>query len=148
MTTATLPQSAHASSTDVHGASYQAFQMLHWGFVAVPLLAGIDKFFNLMTQWDRYLSPAFAKLSPFAPRTTMTVVGVIEIVAALFVAVRPKIGSYVVAAWMAGTMLNLLLLGRGYDIALRDLGLCVGALALGRLSELHDHSASFATRTS
>lgn len=141
MTTATLQQSVHAPITDVHGASYQAFQMLHWAFVAVPLLAGIDKLFNLMTQWDHYLSPAFTKLSPFNPSTTMSVVGVIEIIAAMIVAVRPKIGAYVVAAWLGAIIINLLLLGHSYDIALRDLGLCVGALALSRLSEVHDHSA-------
>jgi hypothetical protein len=129
-----------AARADLREPSYQAFQILHWGFVAAPLLAGFDKFFNLLTRWEDYLSPVFAKLSPLSPRATMTTVGAIEMVAALLVAVRPRIGAYVVAAWLAGIILNLLLLGHGYDIALRDFGLFLGALALGRLSQLHDRA--------
>jgi len=123
---------------DVHEPSYQAFQILHWAFVAAPFIAGLDKFFNMLTNWERYLSPTFAKLSPFSPVGTMVCVGVVEMVAAVLVAIRPRIGAYVVAAWLVGIMLNLVLLGHGYDIALRDLGLFLGALALGRLSLLHD----------
>jgi hypothetical protein len=123
---------------DVHDPSYQAFQVLHWGFVAAPLLAGLDKFFDLLAHWEGYLSPAFARLSPLSPHATMRAVGIVEVLAAVLVAVRPRIGAYVVAAWLAGIMLNLLLLGHGYDIALRDLGLFLAALALGRLSALHD----------
>lgn len=118
---------------------YQAFEILHWGFVAAPLLAGADKFTNLLTHWENYLAPAIAHLSPLAPRATMQVVGVIEIVAALLVAIRPRLGAYVVAAWLCGIILNLLLLGNYYDVALRDLGLALGALALGRLSESYGH---------
>lgn len=129
-----------AARADLREPSYQAFQILHWGFVAAPLLAGFDKFFNLLTRWEDYLSPVFAKLSPLSPHATMMTVGAIEMVAALIVAIKPRIGSYVVAAWLAGIILNLLLLGHGYDIALRDFGLLLGALALGRLSELHDRS--------
>ena len=124
--------------TDIHEPSYQAFQILHWGFVAAPFLAGLDKFFNLLAQWDGYLSPTFARLSPLSAQATMRTVGVIEMVAAVLVAVRPRLGAYVVAAWLGGIMLNLLLLGHGYDVALRDLGLFLGALALGRLSETYD----------
>lgn len=126
------------SVSDVHDPSYQAFQILHWGFVAAPALAGADKFLNLLTNWEAYLSPTFARLSPLSAHATMQVVGAVEIVAALLVAIRPRIGAYVVAAWLAGIILNLLLLGRGYDIALRDFGLALGAIALGRLSEVHD----------
>jgi hypothetical protein len=139
MQIATHPdQAGTAAPADRHEPSRQAFFMLHWGFVAAPFLAGIDKFFNLLTRWESYLAPALAKLSPLSPSSTMMVVGVIEMLAALIVAVRPRIGAYVVAAWLAGIILNLLLLGHGYDIALRDFGLFLGALALGRLSELHD----------
>jgi hypothetical protein len=129
---------------DIHEPSYQAFQILHWGFVAAPFLAGLDKFFNLLTQWEGYLSPAFARLSPLSAHATMRAVGVVEIVAAVVVAVRPRLGAYVVAAWLVGIMLNLLLLGHGYDVALRDLGLFLGALALGRLSEIYDKPAKTA----
>ena len=137
-------QSAIATRTDLHEPSYQAFQILHWGFVAAPFLAGIDKFFNLLTHWEGYLSPAFAKLSPLSPHATMMSVGVIEMVAAVVVALRPRIGAHVVAAWLVGIILNLVLLGHGYDIALRDFGLFLAALALGRLSELHDRRTSAA----
>jgi hypothetical protein len=136
--TAQSRPSMTVAPTDIHEPSYQAFQILHWGFVAAPFLAGIDKFFNLLTHWEGYLSPAFAKLSPFSPHATMQVVGVVEMIAAVLVAIRPRIGAHVVAAWLFGIILNLVFLGHGYDIALRDLGLLLGALALGRLSVLHD----------
>jgi hypothetical protein len=124
---------------DIRQPAYQAFQILHWGFVAAPVIAGADKFLRQLANWDAYLSPAFAKLSPFSVHRTMMIVGTIEIVAGLLVALRPRIGSYVVAAWLGGIIINLLALGHGYDIALRDLGLCLAALALGRLSDLYDH---------
>ena len=117
---------------------YQAFEILHWGFVAAPVLAGLDKFLGLHANWDVYLAPAFAKLSPFGVHGTMQVVGVVEVVAGVLVAIKPRVGAYVVAAWLVGIMLNLLLLGHFYDVALRDLGLCLAALALGRLSQSYD----------
>jgi hypothetical protein len=132
------------AQVDIRNPSYQAFEILHWGFVVAPFLAGIDKFFNLLTQWQEYLSPAFARLSPLSPHATMAAVGVVEMIAAVLVAARPRIGAYVVAAWLVGIIVNLLLLGHGYDIALRDLGLCLGALSLGRLSELYDHKTDAA----
>jgi len=116
--------------------SLQAFQILHWGFTAAPVIAGTDKFFGLLTNWDQYLAPAIAGLSPLSVRATMMVVGVIEVVAGLLVAIRPKVGAYVVAAWLAGIIVNLLVLGAFFDVALRDFGLLLGALALGRLSTL------------
>ena len=119
---------------------YQAFEILHWGFVAAPVLAGADKFFGLLTNWDVYLAPPFARLSPLSVHGTMQLVGVVEIIAGLVVAIKPRYGAYVVAAWLAGIILNLLLLRNFYDIALRDLGLCLAALALGRLSESYDKS--------
>ncbi|MEO8797841.1 MAG: hypothetical protein ABI551_08150 [Polyangiaceae bacterium] len=121
--------------------TYQAFQILHIGFVAAPVIAGIDKFFGLLTNWDDYLSPTFASLSPLGRHGTMLTVGVIEVIAGLLVAFKPRIGAYVVAAWLVGIMFNFLLLGRGYDIALRDLGLFLGALALARLSTIYDRKA-------
>ena len=117
---------------------YQAYAILHWRFVAAPVLAGLDKFTHWMTNWTEYLSPAFARLSPLTPHHTMLAVGIVEVAAGVLVAVKPRLGAYVVAAWLAGIILNLLLLGRYYDVALRDFGLCLGALALGRLSERYD----------
>jgi hypothetical protein len=118
--------------------SRQAYEVLHWAFVAAPVLAGVDKFFDKLTAWDRYLAPQFASLSPLSRHGTMEVVGVIEIVAALLVAVKPKIGGWVVAAWLGGIIVNLALLGNYWDIALRDLGLGLGAIALARLAVAHE----------
>lgn len=131
---AKLESASLSARADIHEPTYQAFQLLHWGFVAAPVIAGADKFLGLLTNWDAYLAPTLARTSPFSVHGTMSVVGVVEIAAGLVVAVKPRIGAYVVAAWLLGIIVNLMLLGRGYDIALRDFGLLLGALALGRLS--------------
>jgi hypothetical protein len=133
--TATTHEHLEASS---HSPTYQAYQILHWGFVAAPVIAGADKFLQLLTHWDQYLAPALGRISPLGTHGTMLAVGVVEIVAGLVVAVRPRIGAYVVAAWLVGIILDLLLLGSFFDVALRDFGLFLGALALGRLSAAYD----------
>ena len=117
------------------GPAYQAYQILYIGFIVAPLLAGLDKFTHFLTDWDKYLAPVVADLLPFSAHTFMLVVGVVEIGAAILVAVRPQIGAYVVAAWLAAIVINLLLIPGYFDIALRDFGLMLGALALARLSE-------------
>jgi uncharacterized membrane protein YphA (DoxX/SURF4 family) len=119
------------TSSPVH----QAYQLLHVAFIVAPIVAGIDKFFHVLTNWDMYLAPTIARLSPIGGHSLMLVVGVVEVIAGLLVAIKPKIGAYVVAAWLVGIIINLLLAGSFYDVALRDLGLALGALALGRLSE-------------
>jgi hypothetical protein len=111
---------------------------LHVAFVIAPVIAGLDKFLMLLADWSRYLSPTYAALSPFGPMQTMYVVGVVEVVAGLIVAIKPRIGAYVVAAWLALIILNLALLGNYWDIALRDFGLMLGAIALGRLATVHE----------
>jgi len=121
--------------------AYHAYQVLHWGFVAAPIIAGTDKFLNLLTSWDAYLAPAIAQILPISGHAFMLVVGVIEIVAGLVVAVRPRIGAFVVAGWLVGIMLNLIIRGNALDIVLRDFGLCVGALALARLAVVYDRPA-------
>jgi uncharacterized membrane protein YphA (DoxX/SURF4 family) len=121
--------------------AYQAYQILHWGFVAAPIIAGTDKFMHLLTNWDEYLAPAIAQMLPISGHAFMLVVGVIEIVAGLLVAVRPRIGAYVVAGWLVGIMLNLIIRGHALDIVLRDFGLCLGALALARLATTYDRPA-------
>jgi uncharacterized membrane protein YphA (DoxX/SURF4 family) len=118
--------------------SYQAYQILHWGFVAAPVLAGADKFFNLLVNWTQYIAPITLRILPFSGDVFMKIVGVVEIVAGLLVAFKPKIGAYVVAAWLVGIILNLLAVPGFFDVALRDFGLALGALALGRLSQLYD----------
>src|SRR5256885_1365433 len=99
--------------------TFQAYQILHWGFVAAPLLAGVDKFFNLLTDWTMYLWAPLGNLVGGAHRF-MSIVGAIEIVAAFLVAFKPKIGALVVAGWLWGIIINLLLTRGYYDIALRD----------------------------
>ena len=114
--------------------AYQAYLILRTGFVVAPILFGLDKFTNLLTDWTAYLAPAVDRLIPGTAASAMVAVGVIEIVAGLVVAVRPKVGGYLVAAWLAGIIGNLLLLGDRYDVALRDFGLLLAALALARLA--------------
>jgi hypothetical protein len=115
-------------------AANQAFLLLRTVFTAAPILFGLDKFFGLLTNWEGYLAPQLDVLIPGTAHQAMLAVGVVEILAGLLVAVAPRIGGYVVAAWLAGIIVNLLLLGQFYDIALRDFGLLVGALALARLA--------------
>jgi hypothetical protein len=114
--------------------AYQAYLVLRTGFVVAPILFGLDKFTNLLTEWTAYLAPAIDRLVPGSAASAMLAVGVVEIVAGLVVAFRPKIGGYLVAAWLAGIIGNLLLLGDHYDVALRDFGLLLAALALARLA--------------
>jgi hypothetical protein len=114
---------------------YQAFLLLRTVFAVAPILFGLDKFTNVMTDWTVYLAPGFDAIIPGDATTAMYIVGVIEIAAGILVAVAPRIGAYVVAAWLAGIILNLLILPGFYDIALRDFGLLVGALALARLAQ-------------
>jgi hypothetical protein len=113
----------------------QAFRILHVGFVVLPILAGLDKFFEVLVDWDRYQAPFVTDLLPVSGRSVMLAVWVVEIAAGVLVALRPRIGGYVVAAWLWAVIVNLLVAGDHLDIALRDVGLSVGALALARLAE-------------
>jgi hypothetical protein len=122
----------------VRNPEHQAYEILHWGFVAAPVIAGLDKFAGLLANWDAYLAAPIAKLLGGAAHGFMLVVGVIEVAAGLLVAIRPRIGAYVVAGWLGAIIINLLMSGRYFDIALRDFGLMLGALALGRLALVHD----------
>src|SRR5262249_15599819 len=111
----------------------QAYWILYAGFVALPLITGIDKFFDFMTQWDEYLTPLVPQIMHMTSDRFMMIVGVIEIMAALVVAFRPYVGAYIVTLWLYGIIVNLLMTGF-YDIALRDFGLSLAAVALARLS--------------
>jgi hypothetical protein len=115
--------------------AHQAFRILQFAFVAAPILAGVDKFFHLLVNWDQYMPSIVARLSPIDPHTLMLAVGMIEIVAGIGVALKPRIFAYVVAAWFVIIIANLLLIPGYFDIALRDFGLFLGALALARLSQ-------------
>jgi len=122
--------------------AYQAYQILHVAFIVAPILAGVDKFLHLLVDWDQYLAPTVAAFFPVSPHTFMLGVGLVEVIAGLVVAFKPRVGAYIVALWLWGIIGNLLLLPGYFDIALRDFGLSLGALALARLSVRFDHSAS------
>jgi hypothetical protein len=125
-------------------AAHQAFLLLRTVFTVAPVLFGLDKFFGLVTNWEQYLAPQLDVLIPGTAHQAMLAVGVVEILAGLLVAVAPRIGGYLVAAWLAGIIVNLLLLGEFYDVALRDFGLLVGALALARLATAFPRSGRWA----
>ena len=119
----------------------RAFQLLRTVFVIAPIAFGLDKFANYLTDWTIYLAPWINDIVPGDAQQAMYAVGVVEIAAGFLVAVAPRIGAFVVAAWLLGIIVNLLTLGDFYDIALRDFGLLVGALALGLLAEAHHRQA-------
>ena len=114
---------------------YRAFRILQVAFVVAPIVAGLDKFFNLLTNWSDYLCPLAMRVLTTHTHGFMMFVGVVEIIAGIGVFFMPKIFSYVVAIWLLGIIVNLLLTGHYFDIALRDLGLLLGACALGLLSQ-------------
>jgi uncharacterized membrane protein YphA (DoxX/SURF4 family) len=119
-------------------ATYQAYLLLRSAFVVAPILFGLDKFPNLMVRWDQYLAPVLARPLPVAPHQAMYAVGVIEVLAGLLVAFHPRLGAVVVAAWLGGIIVNLLLIPGFYDVALRDFGLLLAAVALQRLATKYD----------
>jgi len=121
-------------ATDTSSGAYQAYQILKFGFTVAPIIAGLDKFFHLLTNWDQYLPAVVNNMLGGHGHQFMMVVGVIEIVAGIGVFLKPKIFAYVVSAWLVLIIVNLLLIPGYFDVALRDLGLALGALALGRLS--------------
>jgi hypothetical protein len=123
--------------------SHQAYVILYIGFIVLPIVAGLDKFIDLLVPWEKYLAPLSTKVVPVAPHTFMMIVGVIEIVAGLIVVVRPQIGAYIVCPWLSAIIVNLLIIPGFYAIALRDFGLSLGAIALGRLS--HEFGSVFRT---
>lgn len=112
----------------------QAFVLLRTVFTIAPIAFGLDKFFNLLTDWPDYLAPWIDRIVPGSGQQAMYIVGVIEIVAGLLVAFAPRWGSLVVVLWLVGIIVDLLSLGKFFDVALRDFGLLVAALALSRLA--------------
>ncbi|HWU22283.1 MAG TPA: hypothetical protein VN088_12205 [Nocardioides sp.] len=133
MSTATTPHATRRP--DLHDTDQQAFLILRTAFTVAPILFGLDKFTNVMTDWSHYLAPWINDLVPGTANQAMYAVGVIEIVAGLVVAVRPRFGGWLVAAWLVGIIIDLLTLGGYADIALRDFGLFLAAVALARLAE-------------
>lgn len=111
-------------------AAEKAASLLRWTYGLVPIVAGADKFMHLLTDWDKYLAPAVAGILPMQPHSFMSIVGIIEIVAGVLVLVKPRIGSLVVALWLVGIALDLLLAGQYYDVAVRDMVMAIGAFSL------------------
>ncbi len=117
---------------------FQAFTLLRIGFTIAPILFGLDKFTHVLVNWDIYLAPRLDRLIPGTARQAMYAVGIIEIVAGLVVAMRPKYGSLLVSIWLVGIITNLLLIPGYYDIALRDFGLLLATITLFRLASFFD----------
>ena len=130
--------SADGTRAGLHDAGFQAFALLRMAFVAAPIAFGLDKFFNVMVDWPIYLAPWVDDIVPGSGQDFMYVVGAIEIVAGLAVLLAPRYGAYLVAAWLGAIIVNLLSASGFYDVALRDFGLLIGALALARLAAAHD----------
>lgn len=133
----------HARTTDfthqlAGNPDAQAFWLLRIGFTVAPILAGVDKFFHLLTNWDQYVAPWIARIVGNA-HNFMLLVGVVEIVAGIGVAIWPRVFGWVVAAWLLGIIINLLTYPGFYDVALRDLGLAIGAASLALLARRHQH---------
>ena len=112
----------------------QAFLVLRTAFTVAPIVFGLDKFANVLTDWPQYLAPWIDGIVPGTAQQAMYLVGVVEIVAGILVALRPRIGGLIVAAWLLGIIINLLTLPGYFDVALRDVGLLAGAVALWRLA--------------
>jgi hypothetical protein len=125
---------AEATAIRVNSPSHQAYQILHMAFTVAPIIAGADKFFHFLANWDLYLAPVVSRTLGISAHTFMLGVGAIEIIAGLLVALTPRIGAWVVGLWLCGIIVNLLFLGMYFDVALRDLGLALSSFALARLS--------------
>ena len=121
--------------------AYGAFLTLRIGFVVLPVVFGLDKFANVLTNWEGYLAPWLVGLLPFSGHTAMLIVGVVEIIAGILIAIKPRYAAYVVAFWLAGIIINLLTYPGFYDVALRDFGLLVAALALAQLARTYDRGS-------
>lgn len=126
-----------ASTTSAHRAERPAYDrvatatnLLKYTYGLVPIIAGLDKFTHLLTDWNKYLAPVVADILPFSPGTFMSMVGIIEIVAGVLVFIKPKIGALIVSLWLVGIALNLLLTGEYFDVAVRDLVMAIGAFTL------------------
>ena len=140
MSTTVLRPAAGRTPSRVSDPRFQAFALLRTAFTVAPILFGLDKFLNWLVDWRTYLAPQIDDLVPGNAHQAMLAVGVIEIVAGLVVGLRPRWGGVLVAAWLAGIVVNLLLLGDHGDVALRDVGLALAALALARLATAEERT--------
>jgi hypothetical protein len=129
---------ASTAPTGLRDARYQAYAMLRLAFTVAPIAFGLDKFLEVMVDWPIYLAPWVNDILPGSGQDVMYLVGGVEIAAGLLVAIAPRYGAYLVAAWLGGIIVNLLTHSGYYDIALRDFGLMIGALSLARLASVYD----------
>lgn len=127
---------------------YQAFMVLQTGLVIVPLIAGMDKYAEILANWPQYLAPGFPRLFGTTAQSIMYVVGIVEVLIAIGVALYPRIFSFVVMGWFGAVVVNLLILGQYYDIVLYNFGLAVAAFALSRLSQLKEEVPVVVSETS
>jgi uncharacterized membrane protein YphA (DoxX/SURF4 family) len=134
---------ATSARADWRDPRYQAYALMRLAFIVAPIAFGLDKFFNVMVDWPQYLAPWINDIAPGTGQEFMYFVGGIEIVAGLSVALKPRYGAYVVAAWLGGIIINLLTYSDYYDIALRDFGLMLAALTLARLASVYDAPLRF-----
>jgi uncharacterized membrane protein YphA (DoxX/SURF4 family) len=130
--------SVSVERANLRDARYQAFMLLRLAFTVAPIAFGLDKFFNVLVDWPIYLAPWINDIAPGSGQDFMYLVGAIEIVAGVLVALKPRYGAYVVAGWLGGIIINLLTLSGYYDVALRDFGLMLAALTLARLASVYD----------
>jgi hypothetical protein len=130
-----MPRPEYVAAEQSTDYAHQAYTVLKFGFTVAPIVAGLDKFFNFLVDWTQYLTPLVPAWTGIDPSVFMMAVGVVEFIAGIVVAVKPKFGAWIVAFWLWGIIINLLLVPGYYDVALRDLGLSFGALALARLAE-------------
>ena len=149
MATVTHPAAVAAptAATDTRNPVFQAFWLLRIGFTVAPIAFGLDKFADWLVDWRIYLAPELDDLIPGSAHDAMLAVGVVEVLAGVVVALRPRFGGYLVAAWLGGIILNLLLQADFYDVALRDFGLLLGALTLARLATAFDPTPASAEVT-
>src|SRR6266404_2597842 len=130
-------------TTKLDNSPESAYWALRIFLGAVPLVAGLDKYFNLLTDWTVYVNPVIVRIAHLSPAAFLHIVGIIEIVAGIAVFSRwSKIGSYVVMLWLIGIAINLLLMGKFFDVAVRDIGLAIAAFTLARLTALREQSSS------
>ena len=144
MSTLTADHSLSLRTTHrrIDNPAFQAFALLRIGFTVAPILFGVDKFLDWLVDWRIYLAPEVNNLMPGNAHQAMLLIGVIEIVAGVVVALVPRFGGYLVAAWLGGIIVNLLVLGDHFDVALRDFGLLLAALTLARLAAAFNRSPS------
>jgi uncharacterized membrane protein YphA (DoxX/SURF4 family) len=129
---------AAVAAADRRDPRYQAFALMRLTFTVAPIAFGIDKFANVLVDWPGYLAPWINDIAPGSGQDFMYLVGAVEILAGIIVALKPRYGAYIVAGWLAGIVINLLTYSGFYDIALRDFGLMLAALALARLATVYD----------